>query len=209
MKTFTKAVLTAIIWSSLYACQTDEVSPKINPVDEISLEIEKTNAESNFKSRAAALSFTGKSSGWRLNGDGKVQLTREVKFDLELENGEVLAFGLWFIKYEQNKELLVLEDENLNSWERSWDYKSFEDDLTSFYKGFDEARVMINNNVIFHNQTNDSFIIERVEKATVDGLEKSYVTIKFNGTAFGWYDPNGEYQEVYKLTDGTFKGVLE
>jgi hypothetical protein len=43
----------------------------------------------------------------------------------------------------------------------------------------------------------------------VDGIEKNYITMNFTGPAFGAFDPTGEYQEVYTLTNGIFKGVME
>ena len=102
-----------------------------------------------------------------------------------------------------------MENENKQYPERNWDYKFFENEVNNFYNNFDEARVVINNNVIFHLHNNDNFNIENIEKVVANGLEKSLVKIKFSGLAYGWYDPNGEYQEVYKITDGTYKGIIE
>ena len=104
---------------------------------------------------------------------------------------------------------MILEDEDLHPWERNWDYSSFEIEATNFYQGFYETRVLINGNVIFYQQGNDNFNIVRIEKAIINGEEKSYVTINFNGKAFGWYDPSGEFQEVYEIINGIFKGVIE
>jgi hypothetical protein len=176
---------------------------------EITFQIEQMNSENDFITTTKGFVPKLKSSGWRLNSDGKTQLTREIVFDVELQNGESVEFGFWFIKYETNAINLILEDEDFIYWERNWDYAATETERTNFFQEFDEARVLINSNGIFHNGANYSFIVESVKPTIINGEEKSYITIKFHGDAYGWYDPTGEYQEVYKLTNGVFKGVIE
>lgn len=196
----------------LIGCADESPSPITNLPSEVSFQLEQLNTNNDlvtYSTQVKNFRTKHKSSGWRLNGDGKIQLTREIMFDLELNNGDSVEFGFWFIKYENNKENLVLADEELYYGERDWDYLSTETEITNFYKGFDEARILINSNVIFHKSPNENFQIVSVEEGVENGETKSFVTIQFEGTAFGFYDPNGEYQEVFKFTDGVFKGVIE
>ena len=67
----------------------------------------------------------------------------------------------------------------------------------------------VNNNVIIVKPWSDNFKIVKIDKVTLDGIEKSRLIISFNGYLYGWFDPIGIHQEVYKLTNGVFKGVIE
>lgn len=190
-------------------CSEKEVSPIINPSLEIELDIEKSNSDNNYTSKAVEISTKSKSSGWQVSNDGIAQLTREIMFDLTLENGEKLEFGFWLIKYETDTSLLDLIDADLYYRARRWNYKSLEDEKEKFYGEFDEARVLVNSNVIFYEKPDQGFEVSSVKSATIDGESKSYLTIRFSGTAFGWYDPEGAYQEVYSLNNGVFSGAIE
>lgn len=210
MKNVIKFIFT-VIFVAFYSCHSDDddTTPIADPTFEINLQMERTNSDTNFTSTVKKSTMKSKSAGWQVNADGKTQLTREIMFDLELENGETVAAGFWFLKYETNQELLILKDENLSQSERNWDYASLEAEAENFYRGFDRARVYVNNNVTFHTQTSENFNIINVEKTMVNGAEKSLVTLKVNGEAYGWYDPKGKSQEVYKIANGTFSGVIE
>ncbi len=193
----------------LNGCSQKCVLPAEDTSPQITFQVEKINSDQGFVTSTKSISLKSKTSGWRLDTEGKIYLTREVMYDLLLENGEEIEFGIWFTKQENDLNLLILENEDQNFWERNWDYVSIEEEAINFYQGFDESRIMINNNVIFHQQVNDNFNIISVESVEVDGQEKSLLTLSFSGEAFGYYDPKGEYQEVYKILNGVFKGVIE
>lgn len=197
----------SILW--VFGCSQEDQISVIDPSNQISGQVEQLNSDDDFKTAIKSFETKFKSAGWQLNSDGKIALTREILFDVVLENNQSVELGFWFVKYETDDNDLILQDEHLNYWERSWDYSTTEAERKNFFQEFDEARVMINANVIFHHESNENFRVESVEPAQVDGEEKSYITIKFNGDAYGWYDPSGAYQEVYKLTDGVFKGIIE
>jgi len=192
-----------------HGCSQEDSLLITNSPNQLSFQVEKLNSDDNFNTSVKSFESKVKSAGWKLNPDGKIQLTREIVFEVKLENGQSVEFGFWFIKYETDENTLILMDENLNYRERNWDYVSTEVEESNFFQEFDEARVMINANVIFHHETNENFKIESIEPTAIDGKEKSYITINFHGVAYGYYDPTGEYAEVYKLTNGIFKGVIE
>ena len=209
MKKTIRTILSTAILAALHACSSEETSMIINPKDEVNFQVEQSNTSTDFNSQAQQLTSKEKSSSWRHSANGKITLTKEVSFDLTLENGTQMSFGFWFIKHEANTALLILDDEGASSWGRNWNYSSTELEAEHFYQGFDEARVLINGNVIFHDSMNDHFDVAKVEPAIVDGEEKSYVTISFDGEAFGFYDPLGEYQAVYNISNGEFRGIIE
>ena len=211
MTTWAK-VIPAVLASGLFLGCEKDVAPVINdPNNKISFQIEKSNSNSNsdYSSTAVQATATRKSSEWWHDSDSTIRLSRRATFDVTLENGEVLMFSIRLVKIEPKEELLILMDENLNYWLRNWDYTSFETKRTNFYYEFDYVFVEINYNVITHGRGDNTFRIIRVERANVNGVDKPYVTIKFEGEAFGWYDPTGEHSEVYKITNGVFKGVIE
>lgn len=209
MKNLIPVYFLAVIICLLFGCKKKDPALKTNPPYEISAQIEQLNSDDDFFSSVESVTVKFKRSGWLENVDGSVDLLQELMFDMELENGKELTFGFWFRKIETDTNLLVLMDEDISYWERKWDYMETGVEASNFYEGFDEARVLINNNVTFHEQNNSTFNIVEVMPVLVDGEEKSYVTIEFEGTAFGWYDPNGEHQEVYSITNGIFRGVIE
>jgi len=192
----------------LCGCEKDDDTNTVTPVTAISFEVEQSNSSNDYTSSVKSASLRLKKQDWRLHHDGKTQLEQSIFYDVTLENGEVLDFGFWFIKYEKDASELMLEPDSSDQLNEKWDYISTEVEASNFYKGFDEARVLINSNVIYHTQVNDGFEVD-VEKVTVEGEEKSYVTINFDGTAYGFYDPEGESQEVFAFKNGFFRGVIE
>lgn len=121
------------------------------------------------------------------------------------KNTALLKITYEYIKNDQ----LILMDKDSSTLDRNWDYLTAEVKIANFYQNFDEARVLINNNVTFHSEMNDAFKILKAETVTDNSQEKTYLTIEFNGMAYGWYDPKGEYQEVYEVIDGVFSGMIE
>ncbi|MEM8887075.1 MAG: hypothetical protein AAGD28_03740 [Bacteroidota bacterium] len=194
----------------LFSCaQNRALSPIVDPDPVFSGQIEVINSTNDFVSNISSWEEIRKNAGWYENRQGGVMLTQAIYYDVELENGEKVELGFWFKKFEGNRDLLILDDSNNAAWNRNWEYKSLEDEANFFYGDFDEARVTIGNNVSFHQEANPSFQITDVKRATVDGVERNYIQLSFEGLAFGWYDPNGQYQEVFKFIDARFEGVIE
>lgn len=194
---------------SITACDSDN-GDIINPIDEVSFQVERSNSDNNYISNTQEVTLKGKSSYWSTNTSGEMGVIyKEASYDITLENGEIVVFGLWFAKHQEDANLLVLEDENETGFTgENWDYLSSEIEAENFYKNCSDIRITIDNNVIFTESNSDNDIVE-VETAMVDGIEKSYITVDFTGSAFGWYDPDGTFQEVYTFTNGMFKGVIE
>ncbi|MEL6250676.1 MAG: hypothetical protein AAFR87_01590 [Bacteroidota bacterium] len=209
MKSYLQLLL-ILSFTLLFGCsQKLLVRPLIDPAPEFSGQIQVINSNNDYISSIVSGEEVRKNAGWYENRQGGVMLIKVVYYELELENGEKVELGFWFQKLEGNRDLLILEDAGNSAWDRNWDYKSKEDEANYFYGDFDQAQVMIGNNVSFHKGPNPSFQITEVRKATVNGVEKNHIHLKFEGLAFGWYDPDGRYQEVYKFIDGSFEGVLE
>lgn len=194
----------------LFSCAQNRVlSPIVDPDPVFSGQIEVINSTNDYVSTISSWEENRKRSGWYESYQGGIVLIQEVYYEVELENGEKVEMGFWFKKLEGNQDLLILEDTNNSRWDRNWEYKSREDEANFFYGDFDEVRVMIENNVIFHEEANPAFQVTGVNRATVDGVERNHIQLEFEGLAFGWYDPDGQYQAVYKFIDARFEGVLE
>lgn len=206
MKTY--IIVIVIGFLTISCSKNDEDHVKIDPDNEIAFQVELINSNENFISQAKIATVKHKSSGWRLTNDDKIDLSRGVSFDLELENGKILEFRLGFQKRGVNKELLILEDENLNHWKRNWDYKSFESEANNLYQELEIFQIQIDGRYLTVNSANANFNFVSSERAIVNGEEKTYITLNFEGDAFGAYDPDGQWG-VYKIKSGTFKGVIE
>ncbi|MFA5328936.1 MAG: hypothetical protein WC384_14180 [Prolixibacteraceae bacterium] len=207
--------LTILLLMMLIGCSKENNSNIIsNPSAEITLNIEKSNSENNYLSKAKNVFNINKSSKWVGSSDtlsqpnDSVFISRGKRFRLELENGDTIEIEISFQKREL-KELLYLKDNVLPVYLREWDYKRFEDEESLFYKNFDEARIDFGSNGLYFLKQNENFKIVNVQKAFETGLEKSYIEINFSGIAYGWYDPRGEFAPVYTITNGHFKGILE
>ena len=207
MKTTYLLLLSLIFFS--FACEREEIGPIQNPEYELNATVQVINSQNDYTAEIQSIIEERKSAGWTINRDGKVLLFQQIYFNAILDNQDTVYIGLWFRKDEGNKDLLILEDEDKRYWERNWKYKSLEDEAAYFYGDFDQAQVMIENNVSFHEGPNDNFKITQIEEAIVDGEKKNLIHLSFQGLAFGWYDPDGKYQEVYKFLDGKFSGVIE
>lgn len=206
MKTVVYSISILLLGCCL-GCEKDE-KIMLEPNLSLSFEIEQSNSDHDFIANAETILKENRRSGWRYYSIDSAMIIQEITFNVLLSIGDSIEFGFWFIKYEKS-EYLNLENDSPGFWERNWDYKDFEIESQNFYNNFDEARVLVNNNVISHQDTNADFKIEKVEELVIQGVKKSYIEVSFSGTAHGWFDPSGEFQEVYKITNGHLKGVLE
>ncbi|MDW3651543.1 MAG: hypothetical protein R8P61_30970 [Bacteroidia bacterium] len=209
MKSCLQLLLVLSIPFFVSCAQNRVLSPLIDPDPVFSGQIEVINSSNDYVSRIKSWEVNRKNAGWYENRQGGVMLTLAIYFDVELENGEKVELGFGFNKLEGNRDLLILDDPNNAAWDRNWEYKSMEDEANFFFGDFDEARVTIGNNVSFHQGANPAFQITDIKTAMVDGVERNHIQLTFEGLAFGWYDPDGQYQEVYKFIEGSFEGVVE
>ncbi|MFN3404871.1 MAG: hypothetical protein ACK40G_12300 [Cytophagaceae bacterium] len=207
MKFFRNQIIVVFVVFISFACRKKAESPAKTYDTSISFGAERSNSVENYTSKVSSFVLKNKGTGWLLNSENKIELTREVEYTVQLENGHIITFGFWFIKREMDDSQLILLDHDSLSYNRRWNYITTDLETERFYKGFDEARVLVNNNVIFHNSPNENFKIE-TEKVIVNNKQQSYVTIYFQGTAYGFYDPFGEFQEVFHFSGGTYKGIL-
>ena len=195
------------------SCKKDDEEIVItNPKSELFLEYRfngynygddcATNDKSFHKLRSSGVA--GISSAWLENGwgDGSVWLRKEISYNLLTGNEEQLNVVIGLQGSEKNKDLLILRDENLNYWERRWDYTSTDAEIKNLWN---EPRVSL----VFNNHALTTFStleVVKAEKAWVDGVEKTYVELRFSGEAFGIYGPE---HPLYTIKNGWFKGVLE
>ena len=202
-------ILAILIGFFTFSCSKNDLNQiKINPENEIAFQVELINSNENFISKAKKLTVKHKSAYWSLQLDEKINISRSTSFDLELENGKVVEFSVGFHRPRVSKELLILDDENLNPWGKNWDYKSFESETNDLYQKLETFQIIIDGRYIGMHSASANFSFVSSEKAQINGVDKSFVTIRFEGDAFGVYDPDGLYG-VYKITNGIFKGVIE
>ncbi len=194
----------------LFGCEKDSDSPVHEGQADISFQIERTQSEDNYLSSVAKVISQKITTSWSERHANYLQLIREITMELELEDGRTIEFGIWMLKREADTEHIERTDLAAGEEGVLWDYRSSEVEAERFYRGFDEARILINqNNVMFVEPGHADFRISKVEPTTVDGRTVSELTIEFEGRAYGWYDPQGERQEIYEIAGGSFQGFLE
>ncbi len=194
----------------LISCSKNDDSADVSNKSQVLFTIEKQNSSSNYLSNVHSFELKSKSSHWRKTAQGEMaRITKEVLYNVTLENGEVVEFGLWFSKMDVNKDLLILDTNDPSVYEgSSWDYFSSSVEFQDFYQNCD-IRIMLNDNVIFTNPKSDSLNIINIETIWVDSDEKSLLHIEFEGSAREFFDPNGIHQPYYDLTNGFYKGIVE
>jgi hypothetical protein len=204
MKKIILLLLTGLFSVSCDNSYDDEI---ITPPDGVSFQIEKTNSTNNYITSTNIATLNQKSSNWSKFYSNNLEYIRKgIMYDLTLENGETITFGLEFIKDDPNSDLLILDGTGNSGF--NWDYLSSQTEVIDFYQNSDVSVHIGEYNVIWLGNTNESNIVT-VETILENGIEKSHITINFNGSARGYYDPNGEYMPVYNITNGVFRGVIE
>jgi len=204
-----KNTILIFITIMIFGCEKDEIVK--NQVTTINFDINKSNSDNNYSTTVDEIINTPEKISRFHYGVDSVELIKEIQFNIKLKNRDSINLGFWFIAYESPTLLNLGEFDSIYLNGLNWDYINFEDEINNFYKGFKEARVIVNNsNVIFYNSPQKSFFqIDKAEQIFINGEYKTYIEIKFEGTAFGFYDPQGIYQEVYKIDNGIFKGIIE
>ena len=148
-------------------------------------------------------------SGW-LFRNNKLNLMREISFrdSIAGQRDQSLEVSLEVRKVEEDSALVRLEDRELYYWERTWDYLSYEDEAENFYRHYTGAALSINGKVLFSSDESGSIEITSTKKVVIDGMEKTWVEIHFEGDVFGVYDPFKEYED-YIVRDGVFRGTIQ
>ncbi len=213
MQTFLKVTFILLLFA---ACQEDSELNAIPDIDsELLASLPNTNAELRFKYKkinagddsvyeVRTSKVYQRNAGWSY-WVSAFWLSREIFFEVVPEGGEAFEVSLYLRKNEPDSSILLLENEGVNYWERNWDYKSFQHEAKNFYGQFDEARFNINYTTLSVFDTYNSIEVAKTQKALINGTEKTYVEIKFNGEAFGVYDPNKEFLG-YSIQEGSFRG---
>jgi len=191
-----------ILLGLLFSCSKSPLSPDFKSETEIYFNINKSNSDNDYLSSVRTFSFKKTRHYWYLNSDGSIHISKENDYEITLDNGETIDFGIWFSKHKEDTSYI-----NFNS-DRNWKYKNPKFENERFFNGFNEARILIDNTVIFYSASNDSFEICSVRMISVNE-PKNYVNIKFHGKATGWYDPEGKYSPFYLIDQGIFRGILE
>lgn len=231
MKQLIQISLLLLTLTLLYACGEKDLIPVeetetpttappntlTDPPFQLSFDVARSNSDNNYESQVLSFELVKQESewsDWKTHHDSSILLTREISFDAALANGDTVRFGFWFKKCKEDTSSLELtfnsSENTISSYKYgTWLYTSIVHELQDFYQDYDEVRVTINNNVIFNDINSPLCQITHVERCLVDGIERNYITIEFEGTAFGWYDPTGIHQEVFQLSNGRFEGVIE
>jgi hypothetical protein len=186
----------------LLACNENPTSPSFNNTTDIFFNISKINSENDFSSAVSTFSFKKSNYYWYLNSNGSIDISKENIFEITLDNGDILDFGIWFLK--RNEDTTKIDF----SIDKNWRYKSAKLEKERFFSDFDEACILIGNKVIFYSTQNYSFEILNVRSVS-DEYPKNYISLIFEGKATGFYDPEGKYSAVYFIEKGIFRGILK
>lgn len=208
MKTF---ILPIVLGLFFLSCNSDDNVLEVNSEHEISFEIEKTNSDSNFVSKVKSIELNQKLSAWIKGDQGNMNyIVKGAYYDITLENGEIIEFGISFRSYNENVDELTFdkEEESLKRGS-NWDYKSSEKEAENFYRNSD-VFFFVNLNRFSTNSNSDNLNALNIETVMIDGVEKSLLTIDFqNVIAEGVADELGTPREIYKLTNGYYQGIIE
>lgn len=207
MKNLAKMTLLALVSVFFVHCSKDDKTVlKEGNFGNFNFVLEKGNSSDSFISKVVGTKFHSTYSTWGENVDGTIYLTKSANFHIYLANGDSLNADIYFRKTSEDKNKLLLIGEN--SFLRDWEYLDLDVELNDFYRGFDEARISIGNNVKFVSKFDRSFRVTMLKEVVLNSKIERAVRIKFSGSLFGWFDPNGEHMEVYTIRNGSFMGVL-
>jgi len=208
-------IIFCISLTCIFAGCKKEKNQLIDPPTFISFSIEKINSGNNFISETKQFSFKEKLERWNVDTTDELsRLSRDVIYDVELNNEEIVELRFNFYKREElNIEDLILEEQDneesvFGEKGYKWSYKNFDVEFENFYQipenfkiefgGYD---VSTNSNIINVQDIN-------LKKAIVNGEERVYADFNFEWEAFGAFDPNKEY-EGYIVTNESFKGLID
>lgn len=190
------------------SCEEEKNEPAA--ITEINFDITRSNSDNNYSSSAEKIVGPIRKESRFHYGIDSVELIQEISFDILLENNDTLSFGFWLIKREDRQLINLGPYDPVYNRGEEWDYINFSDEVENFYYDFKEARILLNNNVIFQIGSSDNlFKVVNAREVLIEGEKKTYLEVNFEGTAYGWYDPSGIAQEVFKISKGVFKGVIE
>jgi hypothetical protein len=195
------------VFSVLIAsCSKDDNPSPTEPTGDFNFTISKHNSKDSFVSKVKSTEFQSRYMSWGRNSDGSIHITKNTVYNVTLENGISMQFDIFIRKESEDSLKLVLTGEN--TFLREWRYKYKDDEFNNFYKGFDDARISNGGTVIFYSSHGDGFEVKRLYDVSVNGKLERRPLIKFSGQMNGWFDPNGEFMECYRIKNGSFLGVL-
>lgn len=180
----------------------------LNPTKAINFKIEKVNSNNNYVSTTKQFSFKGKTERWSLNSINELKyLSRDIKFDVELENEDTVVLEFGFNKRVDidKNDLILAKPNNVGDSGEAWHFKDFEQEFDDFYNQDLNLRIRINGAIFFTTINSEDVQLLSLEKGKVNG--EVYAEFKFKGEVFSIYDPKHEYVG-YILTNGYFKGVI-
>lgn len=193
----------------LYSCEKEEeIDVLSNPESKVSIQYQNLNTGDDALYEWSSSHVFRRTSAWltNLHGGDTAWVRKEIILTSNSENVYEMSVYIGFQRNEAEGnllELVELGDEELNYWERGWDYKSTTKEIERFYK---KEGVLIQ--IGAKPLSLDYFKIERLQAVMVDGIEKTYVELRFRGKAFGFYDGYKEHHG-YCIKEGFFAGVIE
>ena len=174
-----------------------------NPKSEVYFEYSMANTDDDSSYKVYSSDVIRRSSSWLGFGDWGGDLEKSIHFTAKSGSGDTLSIAITQRGSESNRELLELRDEDKNYWERSWNYKSTETEIQNFW--YRPGGYISINGTYFKASR---FEVVSAKSVFVDGVEKTYLEIRFSGEAFGFYDPYKQYPG-YIIKNGRFRGVIE
>lgn len=186
------------------ACGKDEVEVIADPVNELSFEYRIIHSDDQKTYKVSSPTIVYRSSSWH-NHEGKVKLNKTVGFRFDLENSEKFGASIE-VNGSEDKDQLVLHDEELEYWKRGWDYISTDTEIQNLWNG-EENPVLIYINGCPMLEPSE-FHLLKAQKALVNGKEKTYVKFSFSGEAYSWYDPE-KGSKGYAVKNGVFEGYID
>lgn len=176
---------------------------------EISFSYRLANSDDNSLHYFSSKQVLSRSSGWYFMNED-LDLVRAISLGDSMLEGKIqgIEVTLWMRKRGEDTTLLLLENNDKLYYQRDWDYKSYRTEASNFYRNFTDARLEVNGKVMFNSDSSNSIEVIKVRRVLAEGKDKTWVEIRFTGSAFGFYDPFKEYTG-YIVSGGVFRGVVE
>jgi hypothetical protein len=192
-------------------CAKEEISSKENNIDHISFDVELVNSRDgeDFVSKVKTVQSASRLSRWSYNDTKKYTLRKQLILDLTLANDMVVSWRIVLKTIETDEDLLKFYDASPNLSDWNWDYIDYDTEVKHFYQKYEEAIIGFESSVTYHSNSSSNFKVIRTKEVIVQGESKTYVEFEFSGDAFNIYDPTGKTGEVYKISNGIFKGMIE
>ncbi len=195
----------ALSFIFLSACSS--FNPPVIAEEEVQFELIKSNSDSNFESEIASFEVVEESLNWTGNLEEEVQLAKYFNIDVQLKNEEQYQLGLAFRK--NNVDPANLENIGADAnGARIWSFASVKKSIDHFYGSPDQIEVTIGNNVVFFDTESANLDFSAFEGEGDTGL-LAVLRLAFDANAYGWFDPQGEWSEVYEFKNATIQLLVQ